>query len=80
MEVKVEEMRGRYDENNLAFCGCSKHRYPSKRMFAEFLKGIKADGDPRAEIWSKRSLDTGETTIYVELTYKAENPSKEVIR
>lgn len=65
-------IEGEYDERNLTLCKCGKHRYPSKKMFIEFLnqyKDIKGDVD----LWSTRDLDTGEVKIHLELSYKISN-------
>jgi len=58
-----------YDERYLdeCICGCGR-RFPSKRMFIEFLKHYK-DVDGEANIWSKKDLNTGKETIYVELSF-----------
>jgi len=65
-----------YDERNLVFSLSHKHRYPSKKMFAEFLKGYK-DVEGTAEIWAQHNLQTGVVIITVELSYKLKDMEDE---
>jgi hypothetical protein len=43
MKIKYDKTRfeGKYDKRNLTICKCGKHKYPSKKMFVEFLKQYK---------------------------------------
>ena len=69
LEYQEEALCGKYDERNLTISGSGKRKYPSKKMFIEFLKTYK-DVDGNAEIWSTQNLSDGEVTINVQLTYK----------
>jgi len=64
-----DKITGPYDERNLTISASGKHRYPSKKMFIEFLKQFK-DVRGVAEIWSEENWTTGTVTIHVEVTYK----------
>ena len=68
MKVKVGGIEGKYDNRNLTVCKCGKHHYPSKKMFAEFLKQFK-DVKADVNIISVEDL-SGVVVIYVELKYK----------
>lgn len=59
----------KYDERNLQYSQSGKHKYPSKKMFVEFLKQFK-DVDAEASIWGMEDLDRGVVTINVEVVYK----------
>lgn len=67
-----EKITGKYDERNLTISQSGQHRYPSKKMFIEFLKqyrDIQADVD----IWGLEDHVKNEVTITVELKYKVKN-------
>ena len=74
MKVHVEGLANpkEYDERNLVRCRCGKHYYPSKKMFAEFLKKYR-DVEGETWIWTEENWDKGEATIHVELKYKIRN-------
>jgi hypothetical protein len=78
MKVKVYGLAdtNEYDERNLVLSKSHKHHYPSKKMFAEFLKGYK-DVEGSAEIWTHIDLDTGKVTVNVEVTYKVKELNPE---
>ena len=63
---------GEYDKRNLVFSKSGKYKYPSKRMFIEFLKEYE-DVDGEADIWSEEDIPTGEVKIHIELKYKVKN-------
>jgi len=71
MKINIDESKltGRYNARKLVGCACGKHWYPSKKMFVEFLKQFR-DIPGTAEIWSESDLETGITTIHVEIKYK----------
>lgn len=68
MKINVQGLTGIYDNRFLTQCKCGEHWYPSKRMFAEFLKQYE-DIDADVDIWAREDWDTGEVKITVELKY-----------
>jgi len=70
-EAKIQEglESGGYDERNLTFCKCGKHKFPSKLMFIRFLEQFP-DVEGTADIWSIRHLEDGTVEIHVDLKYK----------
>jgi|GEM_PF-6216218 hypothetical protein len=71
MKVKVYGLAedSEYDERNLVLSESHKHHYPSKKMFAEFLKQYE-DVDAEVEIWTHSDATTGIVTVNVEVKYK----------
>lgn len=62
----------KYDKRNLVFSQSGLRKYPSKKMFIEFLKKYK-DVKGTATIWSERDHVASTETIIVQLTYKVPN-------
>lgn len=60
---------GDYDKRNLTYSKNRKYKYPSKKMFIEFLKQYE-DVDGVAKIWSEEDWTAEEVRIKVELCYK----------
>lgn len=71
------DLVGNYDRRNLEFSLTGKHKYPSKKMFVEFLKKFP-DIKATASIWSLRNYADSTVTINVEVKYKAPNFVKEL--
>lgn len=69
LKYQKDALSGKYDERNLTICKCGKHKYPSKKMFVEFLKQFK-DIPGEVEINSVQNLTNGEVKINVEVKYK----------
>jgi phage terminase large subunit len=67
----------RYDKRNLVFSLSGLRKYPSKKMFIEFLKKYK-DVKGIADIWSERDHTHDTETIHVELKYKVPNLPKPI--
>lgn len=65
-----------YDERNLVYSESGRNKYPSKKMFVEFLKQYK-DIPANVEIWSMGDLINGTTTINVKLEYKVKTYKRE---
>lgn len=61
-----------YDKRNLVVSKSGLRKYPSKKMFVEFLKKYK-DVNATVDIWSERDFSKSEETIHVELKYKVPN-------
>ena len=76
MKVIVKGLIGKYNERNLSQCNCGKHYYPSKKMFAEFLKQYK-DVKAEVHISSTQNFATGEVGIHLDLKYKVKPILKE---
>lgn len=74
MKVIVDGLIGKYNKRNLAKCNCGNHYYPSKKMFAEFLKQYK-DVEAEVYIGSTQNFSTGEVNIYLDLKYKVKSNS-----
>lgn len=62
-------VKPRYDKRNLQYSISGKNKYPSKKMFEEFLRQYK-DVQGTAEIWAVDNLNNATSTIHVDLTYK----------
>lgn len=78
MKLKYDKkaFKGKYDERNLTICKCGKHKYPSKKMFVEFLKQFK-DIKGVADIWATQDLDNGKVKIHLELEYQISKDKSE---
>ena len=74
MKLKYDKnyFTGKYDERNLTISKSGKYKYPSKKMFVEFLKQYK-DIDAIVDIWSVDDIPTGKVKIHIELEYKVKN-------
>lgn len=74
MQITVEGLASEkeYNDKNLVKCKCGKHWYPSKKMFAEFLKQYE-DIDAEVDIWSIAHWENGTVEIHVDLKYKIES-------
>jgi len=79
MKINVQGLAdpSTYDRRNLVRCKCGKHYYPSKKMFAEFLKQYE-DVEVEVDIWSVERLEAGEVEIHVDLKYRISDAKEEI--
>lgn len=73
--VDKNKLTGKYDERNLTISQSGLHKYPSKKMFVEFLKQYK-DIKATADIWGTEDITNSTVTINVEVKYKVPNLPK----
>lgn len=71
MKINCTGIAGKYDERNLTISKSGKHKYPSKKMFVEFLKKYP-DIEAHVDIWSIESTN-GKVSIKLELEYEVKS-------
>lgn len=75
INYEKEKISGKYDKRNLSISESGTNRYPSKKMFVEFLKKFP-DVKANASIWSLADYAKNEVTITVEVKYKVRNAKR----
>jgi hypothetical protein len=71
-----ENVKGdHYDKRGLVFSQSGLHRYPSKKMFVDFLEKYK-DVKGSADIWSEQDNINNQVIIHVELKYSVPDMSR----